>query len=376
MRLAVLWLATTTWSCMDLDEQYSSAEAKFVTLVQSLGEQGKPFSLLHKVHNESLTIRYGFAPGCNSKYSDAQVERDITKVMRLWLEPLRDWSERPASDPIVDTFTYLKGTAGEETGERNHRELSGPEGSELDITFYCQRGRTFIFFGRTPPQIHIYEEAANSYSLSTLTHEVGHAFGLNDTYVEYDNTNSGRRFEAEGQLRHNRSDCGSEQMIGCQPLSIMNIDAWLVEDNNNPHLGEDDVAGLRWLYRYLITGDASCPSGFISELSTGGCIPADPLAFAMKQGDIANVIELLAERGLPIDAQDDKGNTVLHYAAQRAASHGGYFYRQGIKAGGSPDIKNKQGETARDILLPSINSAMRSGKLHIAADLISLAIID
>ncbi len=380
MRLAMLWLAATTWSCIDLDEEQSSANMKFVTYVQAMGETTKSLSLLHKAHNASLTIRYGFAPECNGKYSDTQVENDITKVMRLWLSPLRDWPERPASDTIVDSFTYLKGTASEKHDpyeiKREYRTLSGEEGSKLDITFYCERGRSFIIFTLAPPQIHLYEEAAGNYSLSTLTHEIGHAFGLDDTYVEYENTNSGKRFEAEDQWRYNQSDCGSQEMIGCQPLSIMNVDVWLVENKNNPHLGEDDTAGIRWLYRYLVTGDVACPLGFIYELNTSGCIPEDPLDFAMKQGDIDNAIELLAERGLSINAQDEKGNTILHYAAQRAASHGGYFYRKGVKAGASPDIENNAGTTPRDILFPTIEKAMQSSKLYIAEDLISLAIID
>ena len=380
MRVAMCVLAAVTWSCIDLDEQYSAADAKFVTLVQSLGITAKPYSLLHKAHNASLTIRYGFAPGCNNKYTNIQVESDISKVMNLWLQPLRDWAARPASDAIVANFTYIQGTASDKHDpydiDHEYSTLSGGDGSELDITFYCERGRSFIFFAATPPQIHLYEDMSAKYSLSTLTHEVGHAFGLNDTYVEYDNTNSGRRFEADGQLRYNQSDCGSQEMIGCQPLSIMNVDVWLVEDHNNPHLGEDDIAGIRWLYRYLVTGDVDCPQGFISEMTTGGCIPEDPLDFAMKQGDIDNAIELLAERGLSINAQDEKGNTILHYAAQRAASHGGYFYRKGVEAGALPDVKNNAGTTPREILFPALEKAMQDSKFYTAEDLISLAIPD
>ena len=381
MRVTIcLGIMVVVWSCIDLDEQHSHADAKFVTLVQSLGEDVKPYSLLHKAHNAALTIRYGFAPECNGKYTSKQVEGDITKIMNLWLQPLRDWPERSTSDAIVASFSYLQGTASDkhdpfELG-RKYRTLSGAEGSELDITFYCERGRSFMIFGITPLQIHLYEEAAEKYSLLTLTHEIGHVFGLNDTYVEYENTNSGRRFEAKGQLRYNQSDCGSQEMIGCQPLSIMNVDAWLVEDHNNPHLGEDDIAGIRWLYRYLVTGDVACPQGFIYEMTTGGCIPEDPLDFAMKQGDIDNAIELLSERGLSINAHDEKGNTVLHYAAQRAASHGGYFYRKGVEAGASPDIENNAGMTPRDILFPAIERAMQSSKFYTAEDLISLAIPD
>ena len=380
MRLTVLLLATAVWSCMNTDEQV--AEVKFVSLVQAIGEEAGSLSLLQKSHNDSITIRYGFAPECQSKYPNKQVEDDITKIMRLWLKPLRDWDERPATDTIVDSFTYLQGTASEkhdpyDTGNLYRTLSGGGNGSELDITFYCENDRSFIFFAATPPQIHLYENASGNYSLSTLMHEVGHAFGLDDTYVEYELTESGKRVEAESKWwRYNRSDCGSEEMIGCQPLSIMNVDSWLVEDTNNPHLGDDDTAGIRWLYRYLVTGDVTCPLGFLNEINTGGCIPEDPLAFAMQQGDIDGTIELLAEQGLPINTPDKKGNTILHYAAQRAASHGAAFYHKGINVGASPDIENKVGITARELLFPALEKAIESGKLNIAERLISLAIKD
>ena len=377
MRLIMLWLVVA--ACMNLNEGDASAEAKFLTYVQAMGDTARSYSLLHKAHSDALTIRYGFAPGCGSKYSDAQVERDISRVMRLWLSALRDWPERPSSRVIVDSFTYLKGTASDlrqSSGGRSYRNLSSTEGgSDLDIVFYCKRGRAFIFYARNPPQIHMYEKANGRYSLATLTHEIGHAFGLTDTYVEYERTRTGRLVEAEHRWRHNQSDCGSQKIIGCQPLSVMNVHTWLIEDSAIA-LGKDDVAGIKWLYRYLLTGNVACPLDFISEINTGGCIPKDPLAFAMKQGDIDNTIELLAERGLPIDTQDKKGNTVLHYAAQRAASHGIDLYGKGIVAGADPDIENKEGITAREMLFPAIEKAIQSKQLGIAEGLIAHAIID
>ncbi len=394
MRLAMPWLVAAAWSCVNLDEQQPHADAKFVAYVQALVDgvrvNSETHSLLHKVGNDSLTIGYGFAPACNGKYTDAQgerdikytdaqVERDITAAMRQWLQPLRDWPERPGdATAIVETFTYLKGTASAQNTTRSglrYRDLSGTEGSDLEIVFYCERGRSSIFFKRSPPHINMWDKSGGKYSLATLTHEVGHAFGLTDTYVEYGSSRSGRLFEADTSLRYNQSDCGSQRMIGCQPLSVMNVHTWLIDDSAIA-LGKDDIAGLRWLYRYIVTGDEACPLGFISELSTGGCVPKDPLSFAMQQGDIDNTIALLSERGLPIDAQDDKGNTVLHYAAQRAASHGADFYRKGIEAGASPDIANQAGMTPRDILLPAIETAMQDEDLYNAEALIAIAIAD
>ena len=151
----------------------------------------------------------------------------------------------------------------------------------------------------------------------------------------------------------------------------MNNTRWLIEDSNNLLLGQDDIAGIRWLYRYLVTGEVQCPQDFVTERSTGGCVPSDPFAFALKQGDYDNAIELMLEQGVSLNTQDKEGNTILHYAARRAASHGGYIYQRAVEGGASPDLHNNAGETPRGLLFPAISEAMQREKLHIAQDLIS-----
>ena len=92
--LGLVVVAGIMGACLEVSDQ-ESAKQKFITFVQSSGFVDFHTSLLLKVHNPAITVRYGFVPECRGKYSDAQVTSDIEKVLRLWLQPLRDWSDRP-----------------------------------------------------------------------------------------------------------------------------------------------------------------------------------------------------------------------------------------------------------------------------------------
>lgn len=367
-------------ACLEISDQ-ESAKQKFITFVQTGGASKFHASLLYKVHNPAITIQYGFVPACQGKYSNAEVENDIRKVVDLWIQPLRDWNERPPlhdrngqllDSTFVSNIQFVQGTPVRYMPEKVNGGyiyyFPQKQGSELDIVFYCRVGRSGMTTNVNPMIIFMYDETDyNKYSLATLVHEVGHVFGLADTYVDGTGLTG-------GPGRFNQSVCGSKGMVGCQPLSIMNKSNWLIEDNTNLLLGEDDIAGIRWLYRYIVTGDIQCPQGFVTERSTGGCVPEDPLAFALKQGDYDNAIELMIEQGINLNTQDKEGNSILHYAAQRAASHGGHAYKQAVKHGASPDLSNNAGKTPREILFPAITDSMHREKLYIAQELISLAI--
>ena len=357
-------------ACIDFSDQQSARE-KFIAFVQAGDMVAHKYSMLHKVHSPAITIAYGFGSDCANKYSDAQVTGDIERVMRLWIQALRDWDELPPNQALVDTFHFVKSPltpVKEDEVNGGMVQVVNAMGSDLKVTLYCRPGRSFMYAGFNPMQIHLYDEEMR-YSMSTLVHEMGHVFGLADTYVDATGLTGGPN-------RFNQSVCGSKNMVGCQPLSIMNHSRWLIEDDNNLRLGEDDIIGLRWLYRYIFIAknDASCPQGYVPEYATRGCVPADLLTFARDQGDIDNVVELMIEKNIDLDTKDKDGNTVLHLAAQRAASHGGYVYGRAVEAGASPDLANNAGNTPREILFPAIEEAMRREKIHIAQELIARAI--
>ena len=134
--------------------------------------------------------------------------------------------------------------------------------------------------------------------ISVLTHELGHAFGLDDTYLR------------EGFV----STGGLKWTVGKQPASRMNLRAGIAED---------DVRGILWLYKRfhenLDLEDCFFPD-YVFEVSPRGCIPKYPLIFEAKHGHFKNVEQILDEDArLDVNAQDDSGLTALHHAVMREA---------------------------------------------------------
>ena len=364
----ILVLLLCTLGCR---QEESSAQAKFVALKRQYGTVAGVFinangMLINKVHKSKWKITYGFADNkkCNGTFNRqqrTQLKASISRVLQTWLQPLR------SKGSIVNSFEFeLKKTKAVIfdflAGAKGIRKMTyGVFGigkkPDLGIIFNCKEGRAFAnMVIKTPPELNMfyregtagpYMTEAKKYNITTMLHEVGHAFGLADTYVD-----SSKSWYL---MRYNTSDGGSRGTIGTQPISVMNKH-YLVAINKHTgelQLGDDDVAGLHWLYAYYVEksiGKKDCPADYIYEKSTRGCAPAYPLIFATKHADLAIVAALLDDKSIAIDQQDQLGNTALHYAANRKAMHDRVVYDfLRHHYGARDDIKNKAGFTPADI---------------------------
>lgn len=107
-----------------------------------------------------------------------------------------------------------------------------------------------------------------AYFVPLLVHELGHTFGLADTYLY--------------PGRENRSTGGSAHTIAKQPLSIMAA-AYAVtpHDANSFVIQSDDIAGMAWLYNYFVAETLSeshhCVLGYVYEEESAGCLPKEGL---------------------------------------------------------------------------------------------------
>lgn len=210
------------------------------------------------------------------------------------------------------------------------------------------------------PQIHMYQAHRlvstrrgvtnqKRYYLSTLHHEMGHVFGLGDTYIEQGN---------DTYWHHNESEGGNSKTVGRQPLSVMNSSYLLaLNEDLQLQLGEDDIAGIKWLYKYFITKNIDvddCPADYLFENSTKGCRPRYPLIFAIKQNDWDTAKVILDNRHddptTNINQQDELGNSALHYAANAHSLHGNFLYNRLIEYGANQELRNKRGKIANDLL--------------------------
>ena len=142
-----------------------------------------------------------------------------------------------------------------------------------------------------------------------ILHEMGHTFGLLDTYIIL-------RREAE-ELRVSRG--GLDRTIGHQPASVM-------AGGNVPpplptRISQDDANGIVWLYKFyhenLPLEDCIFPD-YELETSPDGCRPKSPLLFEIKHNTEAMAIKVIDEdKNTDVTARDETGLTALHYAAMK-----------------------------------------------------------
>jgi hypothetical protein len=136
--------------------------------------------LISKVHEPSWKIGYRYGADCKPKdRQDKVLEETITRALQAWLTPLR---ELQPDRPITNNFTFhLQEDFHGDTDEN----LEGRWAVDVRITFRCARVSSFALIGSgdAPPDIFVHWGDEENDTLSDLTHELGHAFGLADTYL-------------------------------------------------------------------------------------------------------------------------------------------------------------------------------------------------
>ena len=277
--------------------------------------------LIDKVHNDHWRISYRYGEACpKEKRNNAEeLKMAITKVLEMWLQPLR---ELKTAQPIVSDFRYTENT------ER--------ASSDTRITLSCLPGKSRIHISnKRPPDISLNRDTIDDSLMSSLAHELGHAFGMADTYVgRNEDLNKGQIITSTG---------GIARTVGKQPASIMS--------SNGKLLSEDDKRGIVWLYKHvhegLKTEDCFFPD-YVYEQDPAGCRPKYPLIFEAKHSKQMYAIRILDEDpNIDVNAQNAGGLTALHYAVtyektdlvKRLLAH------KNIK----PFLQDKQGRSALDI---------------------------
>ena len=309
------------------------AQRKFVTFAHLLSSKNL---LIHKINEPSWNIAYRYGAECRSedKIEDNKLEEIITNALNMWMKPLRDMN--PAN-PITKVFHYQRQRElnGDKFADRtvNLEELLAVD---VRMTFLCEEGNSSSLISSVPPDIYVRRGSKFSPArLYSLTHELGHAFGLHDTYV-------GAKYGAV-------SSGGLASTVGTQPSSVMSF----MEASEAPtSISEDDKRGIIWLYKYfhenLDLKDCFFPD-YVLEKDPLGCRPKHPLIFEVKHSHPRYALQLLKEDpSIDVNAQDVSGMTAMHYAAmygykeivQRLLAH------KDIK----PALKDKQGQTALDIV--------------------------
>ena len=286
--------------------------------------------LILKVDKPQWKIGYRFEADCPEEFrqKEDELKAAMTTALKMWLEPLHEL--KPAH-PITDDFLFLR-----QADFHGDRDKAALRGLDARITFECRIAGSLCWVATvSPPDVYIRcgTDIDNQFKFFafTLIHELGHAFGLEDTYVKRE---------------EDRNKGGLEGTVGTQPASIMN--GWAVDEELTLGITEDDVRGIVWLYKHFHEGlpveDCFFPD-YVLEKEPRGCIPRYPLIFELKYGYHKRVIRMLNEDpNLDVNARDDSGLTVLHYAVIQE----GYEVvdRLLAKRGIKPFLRDKQGRSA------------------------------
>lgn len=310
-----------------------------------------PKLLTPHIFKPQWKIGYRYHVDCKpeERQNGKELEDAMSASLRSWLEPLK---ELQPGRPIVDRFVYELQPDFDpnqfnqfdnnqfEDWERI-REILREEFRDIDlrVTFECTIGRSSARIGLLfPPGVFMREGTkTNPEMLRGLTHEFGHAFGLADTYARV------------GVLR---SRGGLKGTTGTQPASVMAVykfsDAPLA-------IGEDDRRGIIWVYKHhhenLAPGDCFFEDYVSVDYGkgAGGCEPRYPFIFETKHNPPEHALQLLEDDpAIDINTQDVGGMTALHYAVmyEKVEIVKALLAHEDI----TPSLKNKQGETPRDIV--------------------------
>ena len=263
--------------------------------------------LITKVHAPHWTIHYSFRENCGPV--DEETEKKYTQIVTVfiqsWLQPLREYTDRP----IVNDFRY----------KRN----ADWRGADFAIDVICEAGRSWAV--AHPPlgiQHRLAQLELTWIWMTALHHELGHLFGLADTYLPVEDW--GKPGLDTGAFDHSRGSQPSSIMVSATLRSQFirrdggfDVHA-LVPLQGIVPMYTDDRNGIIWLYKHVHEGlplrECFFPNYKLEETPLG-CIPKYPLIFELKHSDEVSALLLIkGDEGLDVNAQDAEGLTALHRA--------------------------------------------------------------
>ena len=256
-------------------------------------------NLIRRVHKEEWVIGYRYMDNCppKSRNNGAAIEEAITTSLRAWLKPVREMN---TGKPVVDEFRYVHKLEIDKDDFKLY---------DLRIYFYCDLGKSHagvLADEDRPPALLMHRGTfVDDHFAASLLHELGHAFGLLDTY---------RRNIPGEEFQVSRGGLG--RTIGHQPASVMS--GLNVPRPIPTRISQDDANGIVWLYKFyhenLPLEDCIFPD-YELEKSPDGCRPKYPLIFEIKHGDENLAIKVIVgDENTDINAKDETGATALDCA--------------------------------------------------------------
>ena len=282
--------------------------------------------LVKKVHEPQWQIGYNFKLGCAAAFEvkgEDKLKAAIIESLQVWLQPLRD---RYPNKVFTDNFIFVRLPDVAKCFEY----LEIYEQMDLVATFECQIAPSRASVGgiQVTPKVCIRRgtDINDKHFLNSLAHELGHTFGLADTYARGAVVSAGGFTLTEGK----------------QPSSIMAVLPGAARPLQFPYLKEDDKNGILWLYKYYHEDHPKNDCFFPDYIPVKArlkthqaCEPRYPLIHEVRFASDVLVEQILRDDPtLELNGQDASGFTALHHAVQRGSVEivKLLLAKQGIKA--------------------------------------------
>ena len=267
----------------------------------------KANNLIRRVHKEQWVIGYRYKDNCppKARNNGKAIEETITTALHAWLKPVRDLN---TGQPVVDDFRYVPDYKIEDVAEIKLYDLR--------IAFFCDFAKSVALVVANearPPSIHMHRgTVVDNQFAYVLLHEIGHCFGLLDTYPR---NIPGEEFQV--------SRGGLSRTIGHQPAAVMS--GLNIPRPWPTRISQDDANGIVWLYKFyhenLALEDCIFPD-YELEKAPDGCRPKYPLIFEIKHGSEKLAISVInSDENTAINAKDGHGMTALQYAVIKGYPH-------------------------------------------------------
>lgn len=276
--------------------------------------------LIKIVHKDKWRIGIKYDKDTNfTPDQKKELEIAIEESLMVWLAPVRKHCKKHNGKDVIAKFEFVE---IKPTRFHRYQRRKAKVPIDLEITFKKGWGRSHwrarltdglgmvrMFRGHRDNQRRYASgdneipQNASGYSWNTLLHELGHAFGLADTYPK-----EGKR----------KSTGGSDKTSGKHPESIM---SGQLPKDRRVGLTYDDIVGIYGLYRLHVEGLGNKKECFSPEFKwdegSKGCIPKYPVIFAAKYGNKFILSRLLLDDpDVDINETDPLGNTALHAAIE------------------------------------------------------------
>ena len=335
----LLWLLPAVLGCrpMPVEEGHDTKGSNFAQT--GFSGDNKQDNLMKKLdggRDSKWVVQVKYPDNLNFTPDERkQIEQTVKEDIDLWLQPLRDQGYDVVKEVKVTSRRLFTGSdlIVQFASSTHQQKASTTAFKKAGI---LRRVRTMITMrsDRSGLVGDSLIPGTTNFSRNTLRHEIGHAFGLDDTY-----------------------DVRARKAVGLHPPSIMSSFYNLFNDKSRlASLTQDDIDSL--LIHYKVIHEGADPAYacthnpelvYDDTIDPAGCVPAKPLLYALKYYEDTDdfvIGDFLEDSRVKANDTDDNKNSALHLALTSNKLNMAASLLAHLGSRIDPTIQNNSGNTA------------------------------